>query len=113
MGIRLFSDVLREIRNGEALDNLSEKLNQLVKAVDETGKGGELTLKITLKPMKSGAIEICDDVKIKKPELPVGTSLFFPTVEGNLQRNDPRQTEIPGLREVSTESKQVKEVANG
>jgi hypothetical protein len=46
---------------------------------------------------------------MKKPELARGSSLFFPTVEGNLVRNDPRQQEIPGLKEVTTESKQLKQ----
>lgn len=113
MARREFVDILREVRHGEMLEELGEKLNDLVQAVDGAGKNGELIIKLTLKPTKSGAIEMMDDVKVKLPSLTKGSSLFFPTVEGNLQRNDPRQKEIPGLKEVSHERKPVKDAKNG
>lgn len=113
MGVRPFTDVLRDIRFGVALDELSEEFNRLVAAVDNTSKPGELTLTIKLKPSTAGAIELTDQIKTKLPQLPKGSSLFFPTVEGNLVRNDPRQQEIPGLKEVPAVKQELKEVAHG
>lgn len=60
-----------------------------------------------------GAIEITDEIKARIPEMPRGTSLFFATPEGNLQRNDPRQGELEGLRRVNKETGELKEVSNG
>jgi hypothetical protein len=113
MATRLFTDVLRDLRFGVALDEISEEFNRLVAAVDNTGRPGELTLKIKLKPSTAGAIEVLDEVKAKVPTLPKESSLFFPTVEGNLVRNDPRQPEIPGLKEVAAMNKPIKEVSHG
>lgn len=113
MAIRPFTDVLRDMRFGETLDELSEEFNKLVQAVENTGRGGQLTLQIKLKPSAAGAVELTDLVKVSLPPPQKGTSLFFATPEGNLVRNDPRQTEIPGLKEVQANSKPLKEVGNG
>lgn len=104
MGVRPFTDTIREARMGELHDELSEKLNELVKACGDTQKVGTLTLTIKLKPLSNGgAIEMHDEVKLKKPELPKGSSIFFPTVENNLVRNNQTQPELTGLREVVTD----------
>lgn len=113
MGVRLFTDVMRDMRFGETLDEISEEFNKLVSAVENTGKQGELTFKVKLKPSSSGAIEVIDDITSKIPKLARGTSLFFATPEGNLVRNNPRQDDLPGLKEVAANNKPVKEVANG
>lgn len=113
MGIRLFTDVMRDMRFGETLDEISKKFNELVTAVESTGKQGELIFKVKLKPSSSGAIEVIDEIKSKVPELAKGSSLFFATPEGNLVRNNPRQDELPGLKEVPTSNKAVKDIARG
>ena len=113
MAIRLFTDVMRDLRFGEALDELSEQFNQLVQAVENTGRAGEMTFTVKLKPSTAGAIEVTDQIKVKLPPTQKGSSLFFATPEGNLVRNDPRQKEIPGLKEVERSNQPVKEVAHG
>lgn len=113
MGVRLFTDVLRDMRFGETLDELSDEFNKLVQAVEDTGRPGEIILSIKLKPSTAGAIEVTDLIKTKLPPPQKGTSLFFATPEGNLVRNDPRQSEIPGLKQVESDRKEVKEVSNG
>lgn len=109
MGIRPFSDTLRQIRYGELQNELAEGLNQLTKECCDTGKTGELVLKIKLKPNPAGQVEVLDDLQIKTPKPTRGTSIFFATPEGNLQREDPRQRELEGIREVPVASAEIRE----
>jgi hypothetical protein len=111
MAVRPITDVLRDLRYGEFLEELSDKFNKLVAAVDNNQKAGEITVKLKLKPSNAGTIEVTDDISVKAPVMAKGASLFFPTVEGNLVRNDPRQAEIPGLKEVAASPKQEVKVA--
>lgn len=99
---RPFDHTLREIRFGECLDELTKEIGTLVAAVNNTGKAGSITLTIKLKPVGGGAIEVSDDIKAKIPLLPKGSSVFFATPENNLVRNDPRQPQLEGLKDVST-----------
>lgn len=111
MAIRPFIDTLTALRYGELHDELSEKLNELVAACADTGKAGTLTLTLKLKPSKGAALEISDEVKVKVPKLEHGSTLMFPTPEGNLQREDPRQLKLEGLLEVKREDGELRNVA--
>jgi hypothetical protein len=105
-----FIDTLNAIRYGNLHEELTDKLSELTKACSETGKVGELTLKIKLKPGKAGQMEILDEIKAKIPEFERGSTILFTTPEGNLQREDPRQMKLEGLRVVDQESGEIKEV---
>jgi len=100
MTARPFMDLLREHRNGLTHDELSDALQELVAAVAEERKAGTLTLKITVKPQGDGAVMVMDEVKVVPPKKTKGGSLFFVTPENNLQRQDPRQADLP-LRAIS------------
>lgn len=110
MSIRPFPDTLRQIRYGALQDELSEGLNQLTQACTESGKVGELVLKIKLKPNLSGQVEIVDDLTVKLPKPVRGSSIFFATPEGNLQREDPRQGELEGIRKVPDTPAEIRDV---
>lgn len=110
---RPITDVIRDIRYGEFLDEASDQFNKLVTAVENTGKGGSMTITIKLKPSAAGAIEVTDEVKAKLPELARGSSLFFATPEGNLQRNNPKQRELPNLQVATPAAQQIKDAAHG
>jgi len=107
---RPFTDTLNALRFGTLNDDLSTALNDLVTACSNTGKVGELTLKIKLKPGKGGQIEVFDDIKVNAPKEERGSSIMFATPEGNLQREDPRQLQIDGLRSVDMETGELKRV---
>lgn len=96
---RSFVDTLRDVRGGEVLEDLSDKLQELVSAVQVAGAAGELTLKITVKPMKGSteAVVVTDDIKCKTPVIKSSGTVMFPTPEGNLQRNHPKQDDLPGI----------------
>lgn len=102
MGARPFTDFLREHRHGKTHDDLSVALNELVAAVAETNKGGELVLKVKIKPAgreASGAVIVTDEIQVKAPKVERGESIFFVTPENNLTRQDPNQQRTE-LREV-------------
>ena len=107
---RPFTDTLNALRYGTLNDDLSTALNELVDKCSATGKVGELTLKIKLKPGKGGQIEVFDDIKVSAPKEERGSSIMFVSPEGNLQREDPRQLQIDGLRSVNMETGELRRV---
>lgn len=111
MAARPFTDTINSLRYGTLNDDLTTALNDLVKVCDSTGKSGELTLKLKLKPGKGGQMEIIDDLIVKAPKEEKGTSIFFATPEGNLTREDPRQLNIEGLRSLDMETGELRRVA--
>lgn len=114
MATRPFVDTLREIEFGTLLDELAVVQKEVVDAVMETNKGGEITIKLTYKPEGQGQITIGADIKQKAPKLARGKSLFFVTPERNLSRQNPRQQELEGLRSVEADNgKPLREVNNG
>jgi hypothetical protein len=101
--IRPFSEFLHLQRAGALQVELGEALNEVVEAVNETGKAGKVTLTVSVKPIgKSthGQLLVTDTVKVSKPEGERGESIFFADDDHNLVRDNPNQPEIPGLREV-------------
>lgn len=105
--MRPITDVLREYRRGRAVDLASQRLAELIMAVDETNKAGEIVIKIKVKPQKGGGSEktLHIDVKSKIPEVDLPEAIFFSDGEGNLHRSDPAQAELT-FRDVSKEPPQ-------
>lgn len=112
--IRPITDTLRAIGRGTFIDEASEKLAELVKAVDTQGKAGTLTLQITVKKAtRGGAMTVTGKAAVKMPgDLPM-EALLFATPEGNLLADDPAQQKLdlkvaPGaLNQPPTEVKAV------
>lgn len=101
--IRPFSAFLQEQDRGRTHDVLSQRLHELIAAVQETGKGGSLTLKIDVKPIpgtNAKTLTVTDAIAAKIPAAERPKTIFFVTEGGNLSRNDPTQPVITGLREV-------------
>ena len=110
-GPRPFNDTIATLRYGTLHDDLTKALNQLTDDVTRTGKVGAITLSIKLKPTNnSGQIEVIDDIKVTTPKETKGTTIMFATPENNLQREDPRQLSISGLRTVDMETGELRKV---
>lgn len=109
---RAFADVIRELAGGKVYEDLTTQLGEVVTAVLETGKVGDLSLKLSIKPNGEGSVRVLADVKHKVPTPAIGETLFFATTTGSLIRNDPRQSELP-LRDVKAEQTPLKEAVNG
>ena len=97
------NDVLRtllDMRNGLVAADVNQKWNEVVTAVLETGGKGELTIKLMIRPSRLGMggtvleVQTEHDVKMKKPELEIGSQTFFIDKQGRLTRDDPAQTDM-------------------
>jgi hypothetical protein len=98
-----FLTALRDIRRGGLLADCEAQLTDLVMGVRETGRAGELIVRLKIAPASKGNIEtllVIDEVKVKRPKPELGSTIFFATAQNTLRRNDPRQPELNGLREV-------------
>lgn len=93
---RPFFDTLRDIRRGNLLEESADKLQEVVSAVEETGKSGKLIIEITVTPASKGqgAVKVADKITAKLPTLPVGETIMFVTTDNNLVANDPRQRSL-------------------
>lgn len=94
---RTFAAVIASLRYGELGDELTDALRELTHACAETGRPGKLTLTLSLKPGKGRHFSVVDDVVLKKPKAEKGESLMFPTPDGYLTRDDPKQLRLDGL----------------
>lgn len=94
--MRPITDVLREYRRGVAVDQASRLLAEVVRAVDETNKPGEVTITVKIKPDKGGGAgkNLAVLVKSKRPERDIPEAVFFSDPEGTLHRSDPTQSEM-------------------
>lgn len=90
-----FTRTLGELRKGGTVNELSNALQALTKAVRETGKKGVLTLKLTLSPANNNEVVlVSDDVQVKEPKMSKASTTFFMTEDDLLSRSDPRQAEM-------------------
>lgn len=95
--MRLFTDVLREIRKGVVVDAASEALNTVVRGVMETGKAGGVTVQINIAPPKTrgdNALVVTAKVVTKEPRDDLPEAIFFASEDGDLLREDPTQTRM-------------------
>lgn len=95
MGARPITDTLRHIGGGVFIDLASDKMNELVTAVSESGKAGKLTLEVSVKKAtRGGAMHITGKLSLKKPAEEPMEAMLFATPEGNLVADDPKQTKL-------------------
>lgn len=94
--MRPFTDVLRDIRKGRVVEAASEQLAEVVKAVLDTNKKGEVTLKLQVSPQGKGdnAVIVSAKLSSKAPQADLPDALFFADLDGDLLRDDPTQTRM-------------------
>lgn len=94
-----FTKWLHSQRNGATHSELTDALAKVALAVMETGKAGELTLKIRISKAARGGghqMFVADQITTKIPELDKEETLFFFDEDSfSLSRNDPHQPELP------------------
>jgi hypothetical protein len=98
-------DVLAELRRGKAKNDMTDKLHDLIQAVRDTGKKGELHIKLVVTPLKNdkSQVDVTDVIVVKTPGRDLPSSRFFLTDDNNLTREDPQQETFSGLQTVKTD----------
>ncbi len=107
---RPITETLHHLGAGCLMDELAEKMAELVLACDATGKPGNLILKISMRRATAGAFAITGAVTVKKPIEPPVEALMFPTPEGNLLTEDPRQQKL-SLKSVDQLTGEIKSLS--
>lgn len=87
------SHLLATMRNGTANDRATDELEKLVKAVQETGKKGSVTLKFNVAKLKDGDTELQVEIKVASsiPVADIPKGIYYPGENGSLHRTDQRQ----------------------
>lgn len=94
------------------MDLAGDKFADLIKVVADLKKPGKLVLTLDVKASTAGTIAVKADVKVSKPKGMPAESLLWPTVEGNLLAEDPRQTKLD-LKQVAPEPARELRQMNG
>jgi hypothetical protein len=94
-----FTDTFGELAHGQFLSEVTEAVYNIVAAVMETRKPGELKIKLKFTPTGKGTVNVDADFDAKEPEHDRETTTFFVGKDFSLQRQDPNQPRLP-LREV-------------
>lgn len=91
-----FLDIITHYRRGTLNKKINEKLAELTKVCRDTNKAGEITIKLKLKPSKSGGNEFtwAGSVTSKVPEQIIPEAIFFIDDKGNVTRDDPAQSKM-------------------
>lgn len=106
-----FTDTINQLRFGKLSEELTEKMHQLTEQCMTHYGAGTLTLTLALKPGKGGQVEVFDEVKLKLPKEERSSTIMFATPENNLQREDPRQLKLEGLRRVDKDTGEIIQIA--
>lgn len=87
------TDTLRMLQGGAFNVNAGDLLATMVKAVEDTGKAGKLTITLEIKKA-GGALQVIAKATDKTPEEAPESDLFWATVEGNLSVQNPNQQSL-------------------
>lgn len=100
-----FSLFLVDVNDGRTHSGLTADLDELLRTVQSTGRGGTLTLKVKVAPATKGhgsvdKITVVVDRKLELPKPESPSDFFWLTDEAEPTRQHPRQHELP-LRDVT------------
>jgi hypothetical protein len=89
-------DAFAIARGGYALNDAAKQLKEVIQAVEETGKVGEITLTLKIKPDKNDSriVELIPDVKTKIPRRSYASGHAFIGKGHTLSKEDPAQLEL-------------------
>lgn len=92
-----FALFLNALENGKTHDDLSKMLQELVGDLcnhqHKYGNkvvAGSINLAINFK-LDDGVFSVTNEIKVNKPKVPRGRSVFWPTPENNLVEHNPNQ----------------------
>ena len=83
---------MKALRDGEFVQELQDKMDELHEFAVEHGKSVSITVKFTLTP-NGRTISVDDDISGKVPKLPKEGTIFF-SDKGKFTRKDPKQIDM-------------------
>lgn len=110
MAKKSFAHTLAQLQGGAFMAVCTDLLADTVKAVDETGKPGKVTITIELKK-SAGALQVHAHATNKVPETKADPDLLWATVEGNLVVQNPNQQNLD-LRDAGEDARAQRKVAD-
>lgn len=97
--------LIQELRANDAATELADELQDLIRKVVETGKGGSISLTLSVKPAGGGRVWV-EDAIVSRPPKPVKEStLFFILDDYSLSRKSPHQVAmslVDDIKEIDT-----------
>lgn len=103
-------ETCRHIGGGTFIDQASDKLAELIRAVNESGRAGKVELIIGVKKAtRGGAMHITGKVRLTKPLEEPMEAMLFSTEDGRLMTEDPNQAKLD-LRVVHEQSAELKTI---
>lgn len=94
--MKLLTDILRDYRKGDLVEQASVDFQDVVRSVLETGKKASLTITLTVLPNKNDTslVFVEGDIKGKPAKAPMPAAIFYADSTGDLHRSDPKQADI-------------------
>lgn len=94
-----FSEFLLTVRDGDALDELTDSLAAVVAGVHQHKKAGSVKITLKLQPGPTpGSVIVADKVEASVPQEPRPATMFFSSEDGRVSRRHPGQLDIGELR---------------
>lgn len=90
----MFHEFVKDFKAGHLDANLSNKLHDLVDAVQRNQAMGKLTIEVKLTPKGEGEMQTSVKYKLDAPERNTLESIMFATPENNLITSNPKQPEM-------------------
>lgn len=84
---------------GKLFNEAQESLASVVAAVVSTGKKGKITISLSIQPGADETVVVSSDVTSKVPKPSKSGSTYYPSEDGTLTREDPRQPEFEVVSE--------------
>jgi hypothetical protein len=108
-------------RGGYALNDASKQLEEIVRAVMETGKSGEICLVLKVTPDKNDPriVTLDPDVKTKIPRKKYASGHAFITTDYKLSKEDPQQLELlaerreQGISSIGASEARLEQIGRG
>lgn len=103
-------ETCRHIGGGTFIDQAGDKLAELIKAVNESGRAGKVELIIGVKKAtRGGAMHITGKVRLTKPAEDPMEAMLFSDDDGRLLTEDPYQNKLD-LRVVHEKNAELKTI---
>lgn len=100
--------IIGELANGLVNEELTNEIAKAYAAAMATGRPATVTLKLVVKPLQGPTqginpdmLTIIAETSTKLPKPPSDPTIFFVNRDGNISRNQDRQAELGGIREVN------------